>query len=578
MRQGGRAVMSDETATPVGPPVLDPVEGATVTVPGSMVDETAAFRPAILGVRGATTAVTVILCSGAFANVDWSVIAWAAVVITYNIVRILQPVRIQNDTASLVRVLGEVAIHVIAVAATGYWSSPFVFSLLTAIMVAGFARGFGFAVRVGVASVVAVALPFVVTEGTSIADLRASLQWATLLLLVAVVAGYARHINMEADRQHSLALDRLGRLSDANALLFALHRVAQSLPSSLDLDEVLDSTQRRMEDLFTYDVAAVLLLDETGGGWRTLRTDGSRIPASWGTDALPAPVAEAARTGHLVNEPDLARAHGPGLGVESRSGLYAPLIGRERVIGLVAVEHTGADHFSSRERELLDGFVAPAALAIDNALWFSRLRTVGADEERTRIARDLHDRIGQSLAYLAFELDRIVKADGRGDPVGDSLDRLRTDVRGVIGEVRDTLYDLRTDVSEQSDLPSALTEYVDRVAGRSRLDLRLDMKVEARLPLRQERELFRIAQEALTNVERHSGAAHCLVRWWCEDTGALLEIRDDGRGFAAGRNGRLDSYGLLGMRERAASIGATLDVDTAEDVGTIIRCHLSATG
>ena len=241
----------------------------------------------------------------------------------------------------------------------------------------------------------------------------------------------------------------------------------------------------------------------------------------------------------------------------------------------MAVEHADADHFSARDSELLDGFVTPAALAIDNALWFNRLRTVGADEERTRIARDLHDRIGQSLAYLAFELDRIVKADGRGDPVGPPLDRLRADVRGVIGEVRDTLYDLRTDVTEQSDLPATLREFVQRVGDRSDLDLRLDVKVDARLPLRQEREVFRIAQEAVTNVERHSRAERCLVRWWCESTGALLEVRDDGVGFAAGRDGRLDSYGILGMRERAASIGATLDVDTVEGVGTTIRCHLT---
>ncbi|HMJ76233.1 MAG TPA: ATP-binding protein, partial [Iamia sp.] len=107
--------------------------------------------------------------------------------------------------------------------------------------------------------------------------------------------------------------------------------------------------------------------------------------------------------------------------------------------------------------------------------------------------------------------------------------------------------------------------------------MRLDFKCDARLPLRQEREIFRIAQEALANVERHSGADRCLVRWWCEETGALLEVRDDGRGFASGRDGRLDSYGILGMRERAASIGATLDVDSIEGVGSTIRCHLQVT-
>ncbi len=556
-------------------PPVEPASGTVVTVPGTALpDQSAAFRPAILGVRGATTAVTVVLCSGAMADADLNVLAWAVVVITYNVVRILKPLEVRDDTRSLLRVLAEVAIHVLAVVSTGYWDSPFVFSLLTAIMVAGFARGFGFAVRVGAGSAAAVALPHLLTDGPSTESLRTGLQWTTLLLLVAAVAGYARHITMEADRQHTLALDRLGRLSDANALLFALHRVAQSLPSSLDLDDVLDTTMGRVDDLFVFDVAAVLTFDDTSGEWRMARAEGGRLPTSWAEGALPVPARTAVTSRRLVAEADLARAAGPGLAVESRSGLYAPLVGRERVVGLVAVERNDGQGFTEREVELLEGFVAPAALAVDNAMWFNRLRTVGADEERTRIARDLHDRIGQSLAYLSFELDRIVKADGRGDPVGPALERLRTDVRGVVGEIRDTLYDLRTDVTETSDLPATLATHVERVQDRSKIEMRLDIRSEVRLPLRQEREVFRIAQEALANVERHSGADRCLVRWWCEDTSALLEVRDDGRGFATGRTGRLDSYGILGMRERAASIGATLDVDSVEGVGSTIRCHL----
>ena len=79
------------------------------------------------------------------------------------------------------------------------------------------------------------------------------------------------------------------------------------------------------------------------------------------------------------------------------------------------------NHFDRRDVELLSGYVEPAALAIDNARWFSRLRTVGAEEERNRLARDLHDRIGQSLAYLAFELDRLIRANERGDDVAPEL-------------------------------------------------------------------------------------------------------------------------------------------------------------
>jgi len=554
---------------------LGPVASPTVNVPvHTMDDQTAAFRPAILGVRGATTAASVLLCSRAFTDLDYTILTWMVVVVAYNLVRILQPLVIRDDTASLIRVLFEVGLHVVAVIATGYWESPFVFSLLTAIMVAGFARGFAFGLRIGVTSTLAVSIPHLLIEGLSETSLRTDFQWSTLMILVAAVAGYARRITMEADRQHSLALDRVGRLSDANALLFALHRVAQSLPSSLDLDEVLDSTMTRVDDLFSYDHAALLIYDDTGGGWRTARSSGARRTRAWAEEELPRPAAAAVGTRRLVHVPDLSRDNGPGMAVESRSGLYAPLVGREQVVGVLVVERNDADRFDRRDVDLLEGFVAPAALAVDNALWFNRLRTVGADEERTRIARDLHDRIGQSLAYLSFELDRIVKSAGRGDDVSPALERLRTDVRGVVSEVRDTLYDLRTDVSETSDLSSTLRAHVDRVNDRGRFEVRLDIRAEGRLPLRQERELFLIAQEALANVERHSGAERCLVRYWCGDGTVLLEVRDDGRGFPPGKAGRLDSYGILGMRERAASIGATLDVDSVEGVGSTVRCHL----
>jgi signal transduction histidine kinase len=224
--------------------------------------------------------------------------------------------------------------------------------------------------------------------------------------------------------------------------------------------------------------------------------------------------------------------------------------------------------------ELLKGFVEPVALAIDNARWFSRLRTVGADEERTRIARDLHDRIGQSLAYMAFELDRIVTAQGEGTDIGPALDQLRSDVRGVIREVRDTLYDLRTDVTDTQGMADTLETYAARVRDRSDLHIELHCDRNARLPLLQEREMWRIAQEALTNIERHSAATRARVLWRCNGEAAALEITDDGKGFPIGKAGRLDSYGLMGMRERASSIGATLEVVSEEGKGTRVRCSL----
>ena len=199
---------------------------------------------------------------------------------------------------------------------------------------------------------------------------------------------------------------------------------------------------------------------------------------------------------------------------------------------------------------------------------------MGADEERTRIARDLHDRIGQSLAYLAFELDRIVANQGKGDDVGPSLEHLRDDVRSVIREVRDTLYDLRTDVSDRQDMAATLESHIARVRERSHLEIELFCDRGARLPILQEREMWRIAQEALTNVERHANATRARVLWRCNGVSAALEVTDNGKGFPIGTAGRLDSYGILGMRERASSIGATLELSSQVGRGTRVRASL----
>src|SRR4029077_17819313 len=135
-------------------------------------------------------------------------------------------------------------------------------------------------------------------------------------------------------------------------------------------------------------------------------------------------------------------------------------------------------------------------------------------------------------------------------------EQLRSDVRGVIREVRDTLYDLRTDVSDSIDMLTVLDQFLKRVRDRSPLEVTLRSDESGRLPILQEREMFRIAQEAVVNVERHAGANHITVTWQCTGASAYLEVADDGTGSPVGKAGRLDSYGILGMRERASSIGA----------------------
>ena len=86
--------------------------------------------------------------------------------------------------------------------------------------------------------------------------------------------------------------------------------------------------------------------------------------------------------------------------------------------------------------------------------------------------------------------------------------------------------------------------------------------------------MWRVAQEAVTNAERHADASIIRVSWRCDAKKAELVVADNGRGFERGKAGRMDSYGMLGMRERAASVGASLDVDSEPGQGTTVRCTL----
>jgi signal transduction histidine kinase len=117
--------------------------------------------------------------------------------------------------------------------------------------------------------------------------------------------------------------------------------------------------------------------------------------------------------------------------------------------------------------------------------------------------------------------------------------------------------------------------FLDRVKARSGLEVSFRSSETGRLPLPQERELWRIAKEAVTNVERHARASHLSISWHCDGRSAELVVADDGVGFPAGSPTRIDSYGILGMRERAASVGARLEIDSKPGAGTVVRATLA---
>ena len=394
------------------------------------------------------------------------------------------------------------------------------------------------------------------------------------LLLVAVLAGYARRLFGRAEEQHTLTLDRMSQLTEANELLVSLHRVAQTLPASLDLREVLASTLNRLRSLIDCDVAAVLLHDDATGTWTVAAAEGAALPHTLTESELPGPLAAATTSSVASLVVSLGPGEGLGPEVLSRSGLYAPLRARGVLLGLIVLEQHEPGFYGRRDLRILDGFVEPAAMAIDNAGWFTRLRTIGADEERVRIARDMHDSVGQSLAFVAFKLDRLT-AMAETKTMHDELDVLRTEVRGVLVEVRDTLCDLRTEVTDTRGLVETLEEFLERVRARADFAVTFRHDATGHLPLVQERELWRMAHEAVSNVEHHARARHLRVRWECDGTFGRLTVADDGKGFDTSVVAGPASYGLQGMRERADAIGARLDIESEPFVGTVVECRVN---
>ncbi len=528
--------------------------------------------PPLAPFRWSALLVSLVVASGDLANRDLRTAGVFLVLVAYAAVTTARPIPYRDDRPTRTLVGLDVLFHMGAVMLTGDWKSPFSFTLIPSTLLAGFASGPLYSIQLVGAAAGVISARYLSVVGIR-AGIRDTAAWCGMLALVALTSGLSRRVSEESARQQMIALDRLSRLAEANALLFSLQRVAQTLPASLDLDDVLDSTLSRLRTLIDAEAVTVLLYSEADRSWDAVRTRGYRNSVSYRTSDLPAPLREAMLSSRAVAEDSLSSER-PGIAEEMRSGLYASLRARGALIGLIAVESKTPNRFNSQHSELLNGFIEPFGIAIDNARLFRRLRSVGADEERNRIARELHDRIGNSLAVLGFEIDRVGAMARRGD---DGVDKALVDLRGqvtsVVGDVREALYDLRTDVSEAQDLVATLQVFLDRVRNRTSIEVRYEHEAPNRLPILQERELWQIAKEAITNAERHAESTRLTVSWRCNAGGAELAIADNGRGFAKGA-GRPDSYGLLGMRERAASVGGVLDIASQPGRGTTVTVTL----
>ncbi|HJW88214.1 MAG TPA: histidine kinase, partial [Dehalococcoidia bacterium] len=200
------------------------------------------------------------------------------------------------------------------------------------------------------------------------------------------------------------------------------------------------------------------------------------------------------------------------------------------------------------------------------------------EEERRRLARELHDEQGQALGAISISLDRLSRLVGPAFPqVQKEIEQARDMARLLLQETRRLIYDLRPSVLDDMGLEAAIRWSAETHLERHGVEVTFNSSLPpGRLSPPVEVALFRVAQEAITNIERHAQARHAGIVLEQQGSSLLMQVRDDGRGFDARHilNGRETGVGLEGMQERVLLIGGHMEVVSVPGKGTLIKVEV----
>jgi signal transduction histidine kinase len=351
----------------------------------------------------------------------------------------------------------------------------------------------------------------------------------------------------------------------------------------LDLDQLLPEACHLIAETFGYDVVGINLRDPLNDG---LLFQAAAYPASL---TLPrsfrVPVGRGITgwvvehgTSRLVNDVSREPLYVRGPGRHSRSELDVPLQVGGRTIGVLNVKSERPDAFAPDDVPYLEGLAAQLAQAIDNARLAAQARDMAAVEERSRIARDLHDETVQALVAISRQLDLLELELDDPASLSSRLGGLHELVNRTLEGVRRLSRNLRPAVLEDLGLVPAIEAHLTDLA-HAGLTVRLAVIGQPRrLAAAIEDAAFRVAQEALSNVLRHAGVDQAELAIRFDESTLELIVRDSGSGTA--RTSRLrkgDGQGLIGMRDRAAAIGGELRIESSPEQGTEVRLTVPLT-
>jgi signal transduction histidine kinase len=373
-------------------------------------------------------------------------------------------------------------------------------------------------------------------------------------------------------------------LERQSAELLALHHAALDLGGELGLDALLQKVVDGARALIGARYGALSVID------RTARIEAFVVSglAHHVREKLGAPPVGHGLLGVVLNEGERLRiaditGHPRSVGFPPhhpamKSLLAVPISCRSPFRGnLYLSEKLDESEFTTGDEATLVRFATQAANAIDAVHLHERLRALAIEEERLRLAREMHDGVAQILASVNARTQAI-REHLRGERPVEAiqlLERLAADARSVHAEVREGILALRATASKDG-ISQTLRDYLDDWQDQTGVAVDRELAEDVRLLPEHEVQVLRVAQEALANVRKHSGAGSVRIRLARSESEVVLEIQDDGRGFDPGRpsaDGR-PHFGLLTMRERAQAVDGRLEIDTAAGRGTAVRLQL----
>ncbi|HMD88683.1 MAG TPA: PAS domain S-box protein, partial [Anaerolineaceae bacterium] len=257
-----------------------------------------------------------------------------------------------------------------------------------------------------------------------------------------------------------------------------------------------------------------------------------------------------------------------------QSWMWVPLAVRGRIIGGIGIAETRKNYFTAHHADLALSVANQAAIAMVNAELYGRAQALAALQERQRLAQDLHDAVSQSLfsaGLIAEVLPRLWEQDPA--EARRSLEDLRRLTRGALAEMRALLAELRPATLTDTELGDLLRLLGNAFTGRTNVPVIEKVTGQGGLPAETQVTFYRICQEALNNITKHSKASQVEIELHHVPAGLEMIIRDNGCGFVTSDQVPSGHYGLGMMRERAEAIGAVLTVTSQPGQGTEIAVH-----